>query len=486
MNRRHFLQLAAGAGIAGVLPALRARRALAQTTRPPDDRRFLFTIAAFGGACITDSFLPLAQSAVQPPGDPDRIVAYPDTLVRQPNGSNLRSVANIPNDPIFSSDYRLERFLERHYAQMAVLPITGTSVNHIVAQKRAITGAGIDGGRTIMEAVAERHGEGMPLPNCNMAAGGYVEPGDSSRVPLRARAEIIGNPALFGASTHGYAGQLDGIAPSLIDRSRGVREELDALSHFGVTFEADERRAAYLNLRREGLAAIEAADLINRLLLVPDSPEAPLRQYGLEPLDATTRERLLDAFPRVLEDPLHAQGALAFLLAREQISCAITIGPNFQPVFLDSILGTPLAFDYSHNNHVNAQYIMWGRILEVMDGLIGLLNETPFDAADPGRGSIWERSLMYVATDFGRERVRPPGSFEFGTGHELNNGNLFVSPLLRGNRVHGGVDPTTGYTFGRDAQGAEVTFREGDLYSAVAHAMDVAFEGRTAMDFLFV
>ncbi|MEM9040963.1 MAG: SDR family NAD(P)-dependent oxidoreductase, partial [Actinomycetota bacterium] len=48
--------------------------------------RVVASIAAFGGACITDSFLPLAQSAVQAPGDPDRIVAYPDSLVRQPNG----------------------------------------------------------------------------------------------------------------------------------------------------------------------------------------------------------------------------------------------------------------------------------------------------------------------------------------------------------------------------------------------------------------
>jgi uncharacterized protein (DUF1501 family) len=124
--------------------------------------------------------------------------------------------------------------------------------------------------------------------------------------------------------------------------------------------------------------------------------------------------------------------------------------------------------------------MMWGRMMSVVDGLIELLKEVPH-----GDGSMWDQSLVYVATDFGRSKERPSGSLDFGSGHHLNNGSLFISPLLRGNRVYGGVDPDTCLTYGFDGATGEpdreVVMREGHLYSLVCEAMGIDFEGKQDM-----
>jgi uncharacterized protein (DUF1501 family) len=97
-------------------------------------------------------------------------------------------------------------------------------------------------------------------------------------------------------------------------------------------------------------------------------------------------------------------------------------------------------------------------------------------------GSLWDRSLVYVATDFGREKQRPADATSFGTGHHLNNGVVLVSPLLRGGRVYGGVDPTTLLTHGFDPTTGEArsgtVMREGDVYAVIAGAMGVEYPGR--------
>ena len=61
--------------------------------------------------------------------------------------------------------------------------------------------------------------------------------------------------------------------------------------------------------------------------------------------------------------------------------------------------------------------------------------------------SLWDRSLVYVATDFGRTKVRPENSPEFGSGHDLNNGSSIISPMANGGSVLGGVDPDTAMTY---------------------------------------
>jgi len=57
-----------------------------------------------------------------------------------------------------------------------------------------------------------------------------------------------------------------------------------------------------------------------------------------------------------------------------------------------------------------------------------------------------------------------------------------VSPLLRGNRVYGGIDPTTLLTYGFDPSSGEAVpgtvMREGDVYAVVAGALGVDYPGR--------
>lgn len=101
---------------------------------------------------------------------------------------------------------------------------------------------------------------------------------------------------------------------------------------------------------------------------------------------------------------------------------------------------------------------------------------------------MWDRSLIYVATDFGRDKTRPAGAESWGTAHSLNNGTLLVSPLLAGNRVYGGVDPATCATYGFDGSTGEadasLRCSEGHIYSAIAQALDIEFPGRIDMSAL--
>ena len=89
--------------------------------------------------------------------------------------------------------------------------------------------------------------------------------------------------------------------------------------------------------------------------------------------------------------------------------------------------------------------------------------------------------LIYVATDFGRDKKRPALAPEWSTGHELNNGMLLLSPMVNGNTLLGGVDPTTGNTYGFDPrQGEPVAGRnmqEGEIYGGILRALDVDTSG---------
>ncbi len=90
--------------------------------------------------------------------------------------------------------------------------------------------------------------------------------------------------------------------------------------------------------------------------------------------------------------------------------------------------------------------------------------------------------MIYVATDFGRTKVRTAGAETFGTGHELNNGFLMVSPMVKGNTVLGGIDPNTALTYGFDARTGtalpgKMESNEPDIYSGVLTAMGADLSG---------
>ncbi|MEM9073220.1 MAG: hypothetical protein AAGE52_32245 [Myxococcota bacterium] len=450
---------------------------LVARSQPRAPERFLFVISAAGGGSIIDSFLPVWEGDVSTPAKARGLVTYPELALAQPAGSALRCVRNLGIGGLFRNDYDVADFLQRHARDTCVVTVENTSVNHVVAQKRAINGAGIDGGRTLMEAMAMAHGDGLLLPNCNMSTGGYLEPGDAA-VPAAVRSEIITDPSLFAIGTHGSRGVRSAPGSDVIARARGARSELEAASGFGA---GSALRDRYLSLRDALGPRLESEDLIRKLMLIEEGEDAPLTEFDLasSPDGPALRER----FRFLGDDTLHTQAALAFLLAKYGVACALTFGPKFQPSILTGgqIVDTPLAFDYSHTNHVESQNVMWSRIMEAADGLIRMLQDTPH-----GEGTMWDRSLIYIATDFGRSKTRPNGSLAFGSGHHLNNGNVFISPLLRGNRVFGWVDPETCLTWGFDPTSGEPApegevMREGHLYSLVCDAMGIDFDGKIDM-----
>jgi uncharacterized protein (DUF1501 family) len=140
------------------------------------------------------------------------------------------------------------------------------------------------------------------------------------------------------------------------------------------------------------------------------------------------------------------------------------------------IVGAPIAFDFSHASHRVVQSVMWGRVALLLDKLITLLKTHDY-LGDPSLGKMWDRSLVYVATEFGRDKIRPAFAPDWGTGHNLNNGSLLLSPMLKGNAVYGGVDPKTCLTYGCDLESGAPTpgshLDESHVYGLIAGALDL-------------
>jgi hypothetical protein len=485
IGRRELLLGAAGAVGAGALGSALAWAADRQATSGDADRKLLFVLCATGGASIIDSFLPVARGEVDDDALADTLDVYDDALLITPEGSKLRCPAYVDGGGllagVYQSGYALDAFLAKHHGQMTVLTQECSSVNHNVAQSRSLSGAGINGGRTLMEAMAMRHGDQLVLPNCNMANDGYIQPGADPSLPAFARAEIIASPLGFAAAMDGMRAVLGTPERALVERARGVRSKLEDASMFGQTFVDSAQRQRFLTNRDEVQPRLEHADLMNRLTLLPPELLDPAYGVSSSPLLPALQQR----FDGILDDPWQAQAALAILLSYYGLSCANTIGLRHEPSFADNkLITTPIAFDFSHTDHRVAQYLMWGHVLKVLDGMIELLQELDY-LGDPSLGKMWDRSLIYVATDFGRDKVRPPGSTSWGTGHALNNGTLLVSPLLAGNRVFGGIDPKTCLTYGFDGSTGEAdpatVIGEAHIYSAIAHALDIEFPERLEM-----
>jgi hypothetical protein len=147
-----------------------------------------------------------------------------------------------------------------------------------------------------------------------------------------------------------------------------------------------------------------------------------------------------------------------------------------------SIPNPPLSFDFCHSEHRGVQALMWSRVLGVADRLIGLLKSEEWSNGQ----SFWDRTMIYVANDFGRTKQRPSGAEQFGTGHDLNDGALIISPLANGGHLLGGIDADTGVTYGFDpATGAPDPGRqmtEAEIYAGTAQALGVSLEGVTLPD----
>lgn len=480
----HTLGLCAAGGAAGVSTMLRAQRAQAQA--PGKKPYFLIVIPAAGGGSIIDSALAIRQS--ESPNAPT-INCFPDAEVVNVADSPLRAVNLARNSagaiPIpFRTNQ--QQYVTRHKDDAMVVTVTGTSVNHRVAQKRSLTGNEAWNGRTLQEAVANEYGAGYPLPNVNMSVDGYIERGNDFSIPSYCFHEPVADATVWPVGLHGNKGILDVPQQALIERARQIRNtQLDAASPFARTFEKSPRLELWKQQRGPMQETLETQDLIRKLMIVPNTPQIPLSQYGL--LESPDGQRVREKFPNFLTDPLHAQAALAFLLIKHQVSVTVTISPSFAVLLSVAdreLANPPLAFDFSHNAHRAAQAVMWQRIWRIIDGLADLLKGEEFDTATGE--SYWDRTLVYVATEFGRDKRRQNGEDDFGTGHHLNNGYLVVSPLANGNRVLGGVDPATGLTYGFDpttgAPDRNRNMSEGEIYSGILHALRVDTSGANLPD----
>jgi len=416
--------------------------------------RYLFIICASGGADIRDSFLPLSSSLAasgirsQLPEEIRTVGAHQCVERVAPKrfyvGAGTQTGQNGPVQ---------RQFLERHGDDLAVMATTGTSVNHIVAARRWLTGAGmVMDGRTLLESHAMHYATpDMPLAAVNMANGGYVGDGDDPLVPAHARAETVANALLLGVATHPSRGvqvaSRGARQAALLARARAVRDQMDNASPFVQRHANSRLLHTFRRHRATAVPLMEELDLITQLA-VAGSGSIPLPQYGLSP---SPHLGLLSSvgFTDLQNDPFLAQAALAYLLVKSGASCAVALGAPAAPIagpgypgYSFTLKHTPIAYDFSHTDHEATQLAMWDRTLRMADGLIRLLKATPVDG-----GTMWDQSLVYMPTEFGRTAGRPSGTGQFGTGHELNNGVTVVSPLLNAG-VYGSVDPATGLTTG--------------------------------------
>ncbi len=435
-----------------------------QEMGPNANSTFLIVLTASGGASLIDSVLAIRASES---ANASTLNTFPDALVQNIADSPFRAVdldrASLGPIPV-PVNTRQSDFVRRHHRDMMVTTWTRTSVNHTVAQRRSVTGNEAWSGRTLQEIAAWTHGRGYPLPNVHLSSGsGFTARGSDSGLPEWAFGETVADPALWPLALDGGRGLARAVKPTLLARARRLRDErLDPASTFAKVFGQSPRLKHWQRLRSLSQPDIEERRLIDKLLFLPESAEYPLSAYGFQPSPAAAAVR--EAFPNLQRDPLHAQAALAFLLLKFQVSTALTLGPNFnfvardgvdvdfydeeaaQEFQRDDIINPPLGFDFSHQAHRSTQAFMWDRIFAVADGLIGLLKAEEWLDGQ----SLWDRTMMVIATDFGRDKRRPANAPEFGTAHHLNNGLLVLSPLVNGNRLLGGVDPDTGLTYGFD------------------------------------
>ncbi|MEM7677529.1 MAG: hypothetical protein AAF449_16130, partial [Myxococcota bacterium] len=379
---------------------------------PEDDTTFLIVLTANGGASIIDSFMAIRASEVSAP---QTLNCFPDSVVKNIDNTPFRavdlgrsSVGQIPAP--FEANQ--SAFIRKHASDITVATWSRTSVNHFIGQRRSVTGNEAWLGRTIQEAVALQHGERFALPNIHLTSGsGFTERGSDNSLPARVFGEPIADPALWPLALDGAKGLPREVSRSLLQRARRMRNErIDARSDFAKVFEDAPRIDHWRHIRGAPQERLEANDLISKLLLYPDSERYPLAEHGLASGASAAAARR--SFPNYTVDPLEAQAALTYLLLRYRVASTVTLGPNFDVVIDDTavepgsgglspgaLLNPPIAFDFSHQAHRAVQAFMWQRVFDIADRLIDLLKAEPYGE---GGESLWDRTMIYVATDFGR------------------------------------------------------------------------------------
>lgn len=477
LTRRQLLS-GLGVSLGGGLSFLAARPRPAAGAPAPEPY-FLIMIGAAGGASIIDSFLAIRHSECT---NWQGTNTFPDAVVTDVQNTPFRAV-NMSFDGVgqlrypFTTDQAA--FVRNHSENMMVSCYMCSSVNHRIAQQRAMNGDDAWRGRTLPEAVATAYGQNYPLPSVNMSFDGYFDRGHDATVPTFAYHVPVTDAPSWPMGLDGMRGVLDVPSRDLLTEARALRNTvLDQSSPFGRTFSKSERLKLWEEQRGPSLERLEQADLITRLMMLEDGPNRQLSRYGL--LESPDGQRVRERFPNLLTDPLQAKAALAFLLIKNRVSCAVTFSSTFATLIEGNRLSNPpLGFDFAHTIHRPTQALMWSNVLSVVDGLVRLLRDEPYNEATGE--SFFDRTLIYVATEFGRMKRREGGSDTFGTGHDLFNGVLMVSPLVNGNRVLGGVDRQTGISYGFDGESGDprpmAQTPEREIYAGVLHALRVDTTG---------
>lgn len=442
------------------------------------EKRYLFIVAAAGGASIVDSFL----SSTEGPA------AYSSNVINKPDNSPFSCVLPLNNSIgdgglKLGNGYSQKTFLDKYKNEMAVFTLEGTSVTHSVAAKRSLTGDNINKGKTLGEQIALSYGGQYVLPNINMASGGYAVTGNDATLPDWAKAENISDPLMFAFSTHGFKGVKNTPSSETMELNRLLRSNLEKNSTFYKKNQHSKMVKNYLHNREIVMRSLEKGDVMTQFLIdLKNKKEYQKYNLSLSP----QMNAIVNAFPNLADDPMEAQTALAFLLVKNGLTNVVTISPSQNLVLFDGKIAhtSPTAFDWSHTDHKGAQNSMWSYTLQNIDRLIELLKNQNIDN-DPNKGSIWEKSIIYVATEFGRDKSQPNSG---GSGHHLNNGSLLISPLIKGNSIYGSLDKKTSLTFGFDSKTGlpdkSVNMKEGDLYSLIAKAMNISFPNQKEFPYL--
>lgn len=467
MNRRNFL-----AATAATAAGFSLRGTGSEAAPDPKKRRYLIVLGCTGGASILDSFLALSEAEVAAAGGtPDTLNCFSPQQLRAIDGTPLRAVDLTHTFDLlggFKIETRQSEFVRKHMAHTLVMTQEVSSVNHAVAETRSVTGAGAWRGRTLQECVAATFGEGLPVPNLDMGTGGFRHASGDSELPRYAAPSLVADPLYWAFGLSATRGAKHGVRGEVLAAARSLRDGgLEGPSAFLKAYASHPAVKRWLGDRSDGRKLFEDQNLIDRALFLRRRPA----DMPADPEMA----RLFDVFPDFETDELEAQAILAYLAITRGLSCSVTLAPSFAAAAEDlaNIRNPPLAFDFSHQDHRGSQAMMWQRMLSIADRLVTLLQEREHE----GGGSYWDRSLVYFATDFGRDKTRPSGAHAFSSGHHLNNASVVMSPLVRGNTVLGGIDAKTGLTHGFDLATGEarkdVKAGEREVFAGILQTLGV-------------
>src|SRR4029453_11887537 len=183
------------------------------------------------------------------------------------------------------------------------------------------------------------------------AGHGYNDRGSDAALPAYCYGETVADPRLWPLSLHGSQGILGAPSHGLLEQARTLRNtRLDPQSRFGRVFAGSSRLQTWEHLRGSPQQALEAQDLITKLMISPESAEFPLAAHGL----GSSPDGALGpaAFPEVARDPLAARSSAVINAEGAETGADVyDPGDNHDPTNggtlpEGSIATPPLSFDF--------------------------------------------------------------------------------------------------------------------------------------------